>query len=70
MLKRQMFEDQRKVGPARAKELDVAALREDAGSELRRVSLGSFCAHVLQVRQHEVMLEPIEERLRHTIGRR
>ena len=70
LLQREVLEDRRQVGPALGQELDVDPLWEHTGAELRRLRLGAVRGDVLQVREHEAVLEAVEEVVRHALGRR
>ena len=61
VLERQMLEHERQVRTARAEKLEQAGVAEDARAELRSGRPLPVDADVLQVREHEVRLEPCEE---------
>jgi hypothetical protein len=61
VLERQVFDDQRQVRPMGAQELEIGPLGEDPGSEFDRLDLGPARAHVLQVGDHEPVLEALQE---------
>ena len=69
VLEREVFEDQREVRPSRRKEVDVRRLREAPGRELDRPDVGSARVDVLQVGEHEAVLEAVQERARETFVR-
>ena len=64
VLDRQMLEDERQVRALLLEEAQVAALREDALAELRRIDFRPLRADILQVRDHQVIFEARQKGIR------
>jgi hypothetical protein len=70
VLEREVLDDERKIGPPGPQEVEIGPLREDARAELGRGDLGPVRPDVLEVRDHEAVLEAVEERPRDPLLRR
>jgi hypothetical protein len=55
----EVLEDQRQIGTPCGEELQVQVLRKDAGAEFSGCNPRSTRVDVLQMREHEAMLESI-----------
>jgi hypothetical protein len=59
VIEREVLENQRQIGTPCGEELQIHVLRKDAGAELSGCNLRSTRVDVLQMREHEAMLESI-----------